>query len=152
TVLTQPTYAFDFDQCLGYADVWMMAAEDGPLTNVTQGEADGAGFWRPTWSPDGARLAMLSTRGGRVGLWIWEKATKRLTKLGDRPVRSVAWLDSERLVGLVPDKEEHQLSGRAGEEAAREWAKKWSGRESTRSVLDAGVQKELLTTDLPKLA
>ena len=57
------------------ADVWVIDLPSGEPENITNGVADGAGFWQPSWSPDGRRLAMVSTRGGNVTLWVWEKET-----------------------------------------------------------------------------
>ena len=56
------------------ADIWLVELPDGTPRRLTDGERDGAGFWAPSWSPDGGRLALLSTRGGNVTLWLWQRA------------------------------------------------------------------------------
>lgn len=50
-------------------DVWLIEVGGGARQNLTGGAAEGSGYWAPSWSPDSARLAMLSTRGGIVHLW-----------------------------------------------------------------------------------
>ncbi|HEX6374427.1 MAG TPA: prolyl oligopeptidase family serine peptidase [Allosphingosinicella sp.] len=73
------------------SDVWLVSRRTGDKRNLTRGAAAAAGFWCPAWSPDGARLAMLSTRpegaeprgGDNVRLYVWQRATGALTRLGD---------------------------------------------------------------------
>src|SRR5262245_27674683 len=52
------------------ADIWLAATKGGPPRNLTQGISDGSGFWQPVWSPDSTRLALLSTRGDNIRLWL----------------------------------------------------------------------------------
>jgi len=133
------------------ADIWLASVTGGAPTNLTNGESDGSGYWMPTWSPDGARLAMLSTKGGdNVRLWVLEKATGRLTKLSERgiaPWSSPMWLDSQRLVAVTLPDGEQSLDMRVDRQAAnvamREWPKTWSGRETTANVLDSGLPVNL---------
>jgi dipeptidyl aminopeptidase/acylaminoacyl peptidase len=76
------------------SDVWLISRATGERRNLTQGGLDAAGFWCAIWSPDGGRLAMLSTRpegaeprgGDNVRLYVWDKATGALTRLGGAPV------------------------------------------------------------------
>lgn len=73
-------------------DVWLVARDGSAKRNLTQGAAKAAGFWCAQWSPDGKRLAMLSTRpegkeprgGDAVRLYIWEREGGRLKRLSDR--------------------------------------------------------------------
>jgi len=63
-------------------DVWLVSTSDGRREQITNGSADAAGYWCATWSPDGQRLAMLSTspekgepRGGdNVRLYVWDRS------------------------------------------------------------------------------
>lgn len=75
-------------------DVWLVSRRTGERRNLTNGVDNAAGFWCATWSPDGSKLAMLSTRpeggephgGDNVRLYIWERATGTLRRLSDLPV------------------------------------------------------------------
>ncbi|URW74556.1 hypothetical protein M9980_08185 [Sphingomonas donggukensis] len=80
--------AFEVDP--GRSDVWIVSAKTGERRRITDGKARAAGYWCATWSPDGRRLAMLSTqpegaepRGGdNVRLYVWDRASGRLTRQG----------------------------------------------------------------------
>jgi hypothetical protein len=45
------------------SDMFVASTSDPRPVKVADGSGDGASFWAPCWSPDGRRLAMLSTRG-----------------------------------------------------------------------------------------
>lgn len=98
------------------ADIWIARTDGGPARNVTGGAADAAGFWSVKWSPDGRRLAMLSTRGGdNVRLYVWARATGELRRLTEEGVdlsaqflvagevrpQVIAWRDTEHLLAVV---------------------------------------------------
>lgn len=132
------------------ADVWLVSTSGGRPQNLTNGLGDGSGWWSPVWSPDGQRLALLSTRGGNVRLWLWEKATGRLKQLTERgvdipPGQQVpfAWLNNQQLVcPVLPEGQKPNLMTvemRAAEIAMREWLNAWSGKKTTVSVLESGV-------------
>ena len=148
-------------------DIWVAPVAGGTPINITNGGSDGSGYWAPAWSPDGKRLAMLSTKGGdNVRLWVWEKATGRMTKLSDRGVAALpsipqfSWVDERHLaVVLLPEGEQPwamSLEHRAVQVAMREWPKSWAGRETTANVLESGVplnlsvrsQEQLILFDL----
>src|SRR5262245_9654736 len=40
------------DRC----DLWLVATSTGERRRITDGAADGSGYWAPAWSPDGERL------------------------------------------------------------------------------------------------
>ena len=75
-------------------DVWLVARDGSGKRNITQGAAKAAGFWCSQWSPDGKRLAMLSTRpegkephgGNSVRLYLWKRQGGRLKRLSEQPM------------------------------------------------------------------
>ena len=93
-------------------DIWVIAHHTHEHRNITQGASNAAGFWCASWSPDGRRLAMLSTRpengeprgGDNVRLYLWERDTDQLTRLGD-----VAMMTQTRYGGAI-----HRLDLRGG--------------------------------------
>ena len=70
------------------SDVVLVSTRTGERRRITDGAADAAGYWCATWSPDGRRLAMLSTqreadepRGGdNVRIYVWDRHSGRLTR------------------------------------------------------------------------
>ena len=135
-----------------HADVWVQAVAGGSAKNITNGIVDSSGFWAPQWSPDGQRVAMLSTRGGNLRLWMWSKATGQLEMLSDRAIDLISvdsfwdsylWIsDTEIVAGtLAREKKPHALDDKEVlEKIHTEWAKAWEGREPTSSVLESGIR------------
>jgi acetyl esterase/lipase len=93
---------------------------------------------------------MLSTRGGNVRLWVWEKSSGTLKPLTERGVdtwdlgdKGAIWASDHELFCPVLPEGERPLSMTievgAGERAMREWPKAWKGDETTVSVLESGV-------------
>jgi len=74
------------------SDIWLVKRDGSRLRQLTDGKRAAAGFWCPYWSPDGKRLAMLSTapeqdepRGGHnVRLYVWERGAEEPRRVGDR--------------------------------------------------------------------
>src|SRR5262245_5712504 len=135
-------------------DVWLERAPGAKPVNLTNGVEDGSGWFSPQWSPDGRLLAMLSTRGGNVGLWVWEAAGGRLRRLTMRGVdlvnvreRPYLWLDEKSLVCPVLPEGEQPLAMsvelQTPQIATREWPKTAAGNEVTASVLESGVPIDL---------
>jgi len=63
-------------------DIWIVRLSDGQKRQLTHGGLTNSGWFDPVWSPDGSRLAMLSTDGCIcVRAWTW--------RLGDRTPRLV---------------------------------------------------------------
>jgi dipeptidyl aminopeptidase/acylaminoacyl peptidase len=145
----QQLFLSDYDR----ADIWVLPALGGRPINITHGERDGSGYWKPLWSPDGSYIAMLSTKGGdNVRLWVWEKATGRLTKLSERGIYLTssppfAWVDNRRIVTVLLPQGEQPLQMRIGWQTAttamREWPKARAGKETAASFLDSGVPVDL---------
>ena len=136
-------------------DVWLAPVEGGAPTNLTHGLEDGSGYWMPTWSPNGSRLAMLSTKGGdKVRLWVWEKATGKLSRVSENQIalrsRSFAWVDDERLLALIqPDGDRQDPTyvrygaGYYTSSIPDAWQKMRNGREPAATVLDSGVSVDV---------
>src|SRR5262249_23606038 len=139
--------------------------------NLTNGVTDGSGYWNPVWSPDGARLALLSTRGGdNVRLYVWEKDSGALRRVSENgvqtpgpvfgfgPYNPVLWIDRTRLLCPVLPAGEQPLQFRLEIQtprmAAAEWPKAERGAEATASVLESGIPSsarpggELLLVDV----
>lgn len=76
------------------SDVLLIDTKTGKRRAVTDGAASAAGYWCASWSPDGRRLALLSTqaalgepRGGdNVRLYVWNRDTGALTRMGNTAV------------------------------------------------------------------
>jgi dipeptidyl aminopeptidase/acylaminoacyl peptidase len=76
------------------SDVWLIDAATGKHRALTDGRASAAGYWCASWSPDGSRLALLSTqpsgaepRGGdNVRLYVWNRRDGSVVRMGDTPV------------------------------------------------------------------
>ncbi|HEY5757748.1 MAG TPA: prolyl oligopeptidase family serine peptidase [Steroidobacter sp.] len=136
-------------------DVWLKRPGASEPTNITQGAADGSGWWSPAWSPDGRYVAMLSTRGPSVGdniwLWIWDSHTGALRRLSERGVDSDAntrrhpymWLDERHLlcpllpeggrpIGLDVERKTQRI-------ATQQWPRTVLGEQVSANVLDSGV-------------
>jgi hypothetical protein len=129
-------------------DVWLFDTADGTARNLTCGEADGAGYWAPSWSTDSARLSMLSTKGGNIHLWGCEVGRRSLSQISGRPVdywddHPHLWVsDRKVLVATLPEGERSErmaVEFQAAEVAMREWPKAWRGEEVTASALDSGA-------------
>lgn len=79
---------------LGRSDVWLVSAKTDERQQITHGKPMAAGYWCATWSPDGRRLALLSTQpegseprgGNNVRLYVWERASRRLIRQGDTAI------------------------------------------------------------------
>ncbi len=136
------------------ADVYIADLRTGTARRITDGSADGTGFWDPQWSPDGKRIAMLSTRGGNVFLWIWD-AAHGLRRVTDRALNAgyenpgFTWAGDERIVCQVLPAGKKPLSMTVEYEtplvAMREWPLEWRGRVSTANVLESGVAADVAT-------
>jgi len=132
-------------------DVWVKLDPKGSPTNITNGAIDGSGWWAPQWSPDGQKLAMLSTRGDNVYVWVWDARDKSLKQIsqhgvdldGDMRDRPFLWLDSDHILCGVLQGAEKTLSMvielQSSTIAESEWPKVAKGLETTSSAIDSGV-------------
>jgi len=86
---------------------------EATITHTRTGEmirlgGDASASWAAVWSPDGKRVAFYSDEGGTAGLWIWELATRRATRVAGIIARPFfgfempTWLpDNQRLLVKV---------------------------------------------------
>src|SRR5262249_34188469 len=132
-----------------HSDVYLVSRCGGSPRNLTHGISDDSGYWNPVWSPDGGRIAMLSTKGGdNVRLYVWERKTGSLKRLAECGVDLLArtggdsrqpfiWLSATQLVcAMMPEGQRHHLSnpgGRMQVAATREWSRAETGTEVTAS-------------------
>jgi hypothetical protein len=156
---TREVYKRDYLWENDHADVWLVPRRAGQPRNLTNGVGDKSGWWSPVWSPDGGRIALLSTRGGdNVRLWVWERASGELRRLtedgvdmqanasltGGWPYGSVAWVDDTTLLCPVLPPGERPLlfdiEFRAADLAYQGSLKAREGREPTASVLESGKE------------
>lgn len=75
-------------------DIWLVKRDGSQLRRLTDGKGAAAGYWCPYWSPDGKRLAMLSTApeqgepqgGDNVRLYVWERGTDAPRRISGRAI------------------------------------------------------------------
>jgi dipeptidyl aminopeptidase/acylaminoacyl peptidase len=132
----------------GLQDIWVATFANGRATKITNSDSDNSDYWYSPvslariWSPDGKRLAIYSTKGGSSSLSVLETATRRVTRLIERPlVLSFAWLDNTHLLASrLP--ESAAIYGGPENVAMREWLRQKEGRTATVSVLESGVRDD----------
>ncbi len=138
-------------------DVWLHEAPGQPARNLTNGAADSSGWWNPQWSPDSKRLAFLSSRGGHVTLWVWERATDEIRQLSTQGIdffratsdragfdgagyrEAFRWVDANHLICLAlvdGERSTPMEEGKHVEWATAAWEKAARG-EMTASVVDS---------------
>jgi len=90
------TYKKDYLEGNDRADIWLLSTHGGEPKILTDGFKDGSGYWNPVWSPDGKRIALLSTKGGgNVRLYVYEKNTNQLKRMSDLGVDLECWTNGE---------------------------------------------------------
>jgi dipeptidyl aminopeptidase/acylaminoacyl peptidase len=119
------------------------------LSGETEDLCPGGNCWRPTWSPDGGRLAFYSDRDGPPQLWIHEIATGEARRVSPARIKAKLWAGDEPLwspdgstlyVPLAPESGPGSWLPASPEATARVPA----DGEATVSVLKSG--KEVLET------
>ena len=134
--------------------IWIVSRR-GPVRNITHGDRDGASFWRPAWSPDGRRLAMLSTRGNdNIRIYLWDEHAGTLHRLLDGGAQlnanwetyqePMAWVSPTALLCALaplgePSIEFFATNVRRRVRQERAWARAEQGVVSTASVLEGGI-------------
>jgi dipeptidyl aminopeptidase/acylaminoacyl peptidase len=127
-------------------DVWLTRAADGDAQVITDGARDGVGFYFPTWSPDGARLALLSTRGG-VTLWVWDVASRQLRQVSRRNVEHArpVWTTPTRVLCAAPPDGQAPVQASIDTDYARQmmaaWPRAFTGAGPTASVISSGTDR-----------
>lgn len=70
------------------ADIYALDLDRGLQIKLTQHPARD---WWPVWSPDGQRLAFLSTRGGSDGLYVMDASGRNVRHVPLPPARQPNW-------------------------------------------------------------
>lgn len=144
-------------QGMDRADVWLFDVATNESRNLTEGVSDGSGWWAPSWSRGGDHLAMLSTRGGGVHLWTWNRSSSSFCQETGQDLRlqfggqPFAWIDDHRLVcSVLPEGVrplQMTLESRAADRAMAMWPRAWQGQHPTASVLRSGAAATLVECD-----
>jgi dipeptidyl aminopeptidase/acylaminoacyl peptidase len=136
-------------------DIWLLARHSQTPQNLTEHRGSDTKWWSPVWSPDGERLAMLSsTRSENVSLYVWSTKTSALTRLTDRDVdehattgiewhHPILWLDSVTILcgtwpAGVPPNSILGSNTNTQRAAPGMWKKADSGLAPSVSVLESG--------------
>lgn len=146
------------------ADIWLVSTATGARERMTDGTRDGSGYWAPSWSADGERLAMLSSQGGdNAHLFVWSRGSRVLERVanegihigatvavGDAKGYGYMWIDKTTVLAVVVPSDFQPFDFGGDHEtqtvAPREWKKMELGREPSVSVLTSGEGAESKTT------
>ena len=143
-----------------HADVWVVSINGGTPINVSNGLADGSGYWAPRWSPNGEQLSMMGTRNGKIQLYLWTKKTNQLKALTNRNVCPISlenfdepylWISDDKIVFVAEQERASKLDAMMSA-----WTRARESKTTTASVLESGVppkletrpQRELVTVDV----
>jgi dipeptidyl aminopeptidase/acylaminoacyl peptidase len=130
-VSSQALNGFEINEALD--DIWVQAAPGLEAKNISKGAADASGAWEPRWSRNGDYLSFLSSRGGNVTVWVWERRSNSVRQVSRTGIEfrgtsaGCLWLADSRLLCLaVPEGERSTPSrhaGKAAEFASAMWEK-----------------------------
>ena len=137
-------------------DIWLVRLSDEKRQQLTHGSRTGSGWFHPVWSPDGTRLAMLSTDGcSCFRAWTWRLGDRALRLVDSRSVdfwvfagetglesdlQPLVWLsETTLLVPLLPagGRAHVDLVAEAESATIAGWRAQRVGRVSTASVLES---------------
>jgi dipeptidyl aminopeptidase/acylaminoacyl peptidase len=150
-------------------DIWVTDSQFAKTERITDGLSDGYGSWSPHWSPDGSKIAFLSTRDGNVFLWLWDSKTREIRQLTDRAVNINAdpaftslfsWISDQQLLCDVLGPGENPLQTdpytrgpRLADDASQA---AWANKMPAVSAIESGIVSKrrqngeaLLLIDLP---
>ncbi|HEX6806345.1 MAG TPA: prolyl oligopeptidase family serine peptidase [Gemmatimonadaceae bacterium] len=137
-------------------DIWLVRLSDGKRQQLTHGSRTGSGWFHPVWSPDGTRLAMLSTDGcSCFRAWTWRLGDSAPRLVDSRSVdfwvfagetglesdlQPLVWLsETTLLMPLLPagGRAHVDLVAEAESATIAGWRAQRVGRVSTASVLES---------------
>lgn len=145
-----------------HADIWIQPHPKTPAIRLTDGNVDGSGWWAPLWSPSGQYMAMLSTRGGNVTLWVKDfkngeirQLSKHGVDVGEAHQRPYLWLDSQHiLVQILPGNlspAQMRIDTDTPQLATAGWDQQRVGKRPTDSVLNSGGSTSVAARDQGQL-
>jgi dipeptidyl aminopeptidase/acylaminoacyl peptidase len=127
------------------ADIWIRSVEGGWSRRITNGQSNGAGYWDPQWSPDGQRLAMLSTDGGELAYWVWTRSSSKLNKLMVPDIHAgtpfIVWVSNTQVLSTIGHLGTETQATPAGDSEATPALLPNRPQGPTASVLDTGVSE-----------
>jgi dipeptidyl aminopeptidase/acylaminoacyl peptidase len=133
-------------------DLWLQAAPGKEVRNLTNGAKDASGAWDAKWSADGAYLSFLSSRGGKVTAWVWDRRADTIRQLSPAGIEfrgasgGCRWLPDNKLLcattldgqGVAPT----WGAGEAIEFATGIWEKVRRGELATSAVNSTEFRQE----------
>jgi dipeptidyl aminopeptidase/acylaminoacyl peptidase len=104
-----------------YTDIWRVPFEGGEPQRLTTADAEDK---RPLWSPDGARIAFLSKRGGeeaKARIWVLPASGGEAAAITDEKLKvtSFEWSPDGASIAFVaeePESEERKKEKEAGKD------------------------------------
>ena len=132
----------------GNYNVWVLDVRSGALTQVTKDRADD---FMPTWSPDDAEIAFISTRAGGQTIWSVNVATGAERRVSAEGVRADApsWGPGGQIVyhSTAGNGSQLELDGRGltGDENAFPFRAAWTSATEILYVSDGKIRRRDIT-------